>query len=89
MHLPCKALTIHLYTYKRPSPLLQTTRPNSSISYHTIFNIEFTFTHDQYLEHAIQTKIDKYNPLIEAIKAQGWQVAPYIVITVGERGAIQ
>lgn len=31
-------------------------------------------------------QVDKYNPPIEAIKARGWQVAPLIVITVGEWG---
>jgi hypothetical protein len=33
--------------------------------------IEFTFTHDRFLDQAIQTKEDKYTPLINSIRAQG------------------
>ena len=36
----------------------------------------------------IQTKEDKYNPLVDAIRAQGWNVRPLIVIIAGVRGAI-
>jgi hypothetical protein len=37
----------------------------------TIQIIEFTFTHDRFLDQAIQTKENKYNPLVDAIRAQG------------------
>jgi hypothetical protein len=47
----------------------------------TIQIIEFTFTHDRFLDQAIQTKEDKYNPLVNAIRAQGWNIRPLIVIT--------
>lgn len=36
-----------------------------------------------------QNKInDTYNPLIEAIKAQGWKVNPFIIKTAGVRNSI-
>jgi hypothetical protein len=44
--------------------------------------------HDRFLEQAIQTKEDKYNSLVNAIRAHGWNIRPLIVITVGVRGAI-
>jgi hypothetical protein len=40
------------------------------------------------LNQAIQTKEDKYNPLVDAIRAQGWNIRPLIVITTRVRGAI-
>ena len=36
----------------------------------TIQIIEFTFTHDRFLDQAIQTKEDKYNLLVNTIGAQ-------------------
>lgn len=65
--LPCSCLT----TKCIPTPRL------------TIHIIKFTFTHDRYTTPAIETKIDKYNPLIEAIKTQGW-----LVITARVHGSI-
>ena len=44
--------------------------------------------HDGFLDQAIQMKEDKYNPLIEARRAQGWKVKPLIVIITRVRGAI-
>lgn len=43
-----------------------------------------------YIDQAIQTiiKEDKYNPLIEAISAQGWTIKPLIVILVGAKGTL-
>ena len=55
---------IHGATYKQNDPLIPT--PNL-----TIQSIEFTFTHDKFIEQSIQTKETNYNPLIDAIKAQG------------------
>jgi hypothetical protein len=54
----------------------------------TIQIIEFTFTHDRFFDQAIQTKEDKYNPLINAIRAQSWNIRPLIVITTWVRGTI-
>ena len=39
-------------------------------------------------KYAIQTKEDKYNPLVDAVRAHGWNIRPLIVITTGVRGAI-
>ena len=47
-----------------------------------------TFTHDRFLDHTVQTKEDKYNLLINAIRKHDWNIRPLIVITVGGRGAI-
>ena len=38
----------------------------------TIQIIEFTFMHDRFLDQFLQTKEDKYNLLVDAIGAQGW-----------------
>ena len=54
----------------------------------TIQIVEFTFTHDRFLDQAIQTKEDKCDPLVDAIRAQGRNIRPLIVITAGLRGAI-
>lgn len=37
------------------------------------------------MEQTIKTKHDKHDPLIEGIRAQGWNVNPLIVILPGER----
>ena len=34
----------------------------------------------------IQTKEDKYSPLVNAIRVQGWNITPLIVITIGIQG---
>jgi hypothetical protein len=54
----------------------------------TIQIIEFTFTHDRFLDQAIQTKEDKYNLLVDTIRTQGWNIKPLIVITAWVREAI-
>ena len=54
----------------------------------TIQIVDFTFMHDRFLDQAIQTKEDKYNPLVDTIRAQGWNITPLIVITAGVRGAV-
>lgn len=49
----------------------------------TIQIIEITFKHDKYTIRAIEAKNniknDNYDPLIEAIKAQGWKVNLFVV----------
>ena len=54
----------------------------------TVQIIEFTFTHDRFFDQAIQTKEDKYNMLVDTIRAQGCNIRPLIVITAWVRGAI-
>lgn len=49
----------------------------------TVQVIQFTFTHDRFTYQAIKTKRDNCNPLITAIKAQGWKVNPLIIIILG------
>ena len=50
---------------------------------HTIWIIKFTFTLDRYTNQHIANKKDKYNPLIEAIKTQGWKVNSLRVLATG------
>jgi hypothetical protein len=52
----------------------------------TIQFIEFTYTNDRYPEDKINTKINKYQPLIDDIKLWGWNIKPLIVISAGARG---
>jgi len=59
------------------------TNPNNNF---TIYFIEFTYSNDKFLQETIDNKIQKYQPLINSIMAQGWTVDPLIVITVGARG---
>ena len=50
--------------------------------------IEFTFTHDRFIEQAIQTKEkEKYNMLTYVIKVQGWNMRSLITITAGVKSA--
>jgi hypothetical protein len=44
--------------------------------------------HDRFLDQGIQTKEDKYNRLVDAIRTHGWNIKPLIVITAGVRGVI-
>lgn len=37
---------------------------------------------------AIETKHGQYNPLINTLKNNGWEVTPLITITQGVRGAV-
>jgi hypothetical protein len=52
----------------------------------TIQFIEFTYTNDRYPEDKINTKINKYQPLIDDIKLRGWNIKPLMVISAGARG---
>jgi hypothetical protein len=52
----------------------------------TIQFIEFTYTNDRFPQETINTKIQKYQPLIDDITQQGWKIEPLIVITTGARG---
>ena len=53
----------------------------------TIQFIEFTYCNDRYFHEAIANKTHKYHSLIQSIIARGWQVAPFIVFTVGARAS--
>ena len=68
----------HLYNAEPP------TQPNSTL---TIQFIEFTYYNDRYSIEKIDEKIAKYEGLIEDIKARGWQVDPFLVLTTGARGS--
>ena len=77
MHVHSKITPGHiLYTRCTTRPI----KPNMPSPNLTIQMIEFTFTHDRYMDQAIKTKQDKYNPLVTAIKANGWLVSPLIAI---------
>jgi len=52
----------------------------------TIQFIEFTYSNNRFLQETIDNKIQKYQPLINSIMAQGWIVDPLIVNTIGARG---
>jgi hypothetical protein len=51
----------------------------------TIQFIEFTFCNDRFPLEAIDRKNHKYEPLLQAIQAHGWNVAPLMVLTAGVR----
>lgn len=68
-------------TLEQSGPLL----PNPELHIQTI---EFKYTHDKNINQAINTKTNKYNPLIIAIKAKGWNINLLEVITTGVGGAI-
>src|SRR6202161_365183 len=53
----------------------------------TIQFIEFTYCNDRFSPTTLETKINKYKPLIESIVDRGWKIDPLIVITAGARAA--
>jgi hypothetical protein len=73
---------IHGAPQEPPAPYTPNPEP-------TIQPIELTFTHDRYTNQAIKNKQDKYNPLIDAIKAQKWQANPLIVSIARVRSSVQ
>jgi len=54
----------------------QSNPPTNPENNFTIQFIEFTYTNDIFLEETIDNKIQKYQPLINSIMAQGWNVDP-------------
>ena len=42
----------------------------------TIQFIEFTYCHDRFLEQAITSKHEKYDPIMNTIQNNGWQTKP-------------
>jgi len=53
----------------------------------TIQFIEFTYCNDRFSPETLETKINKYKPLIESIATRGCKIDPLIVITAGARAA--
>ena len=88
--LPCTCLArlcqdimhIHGATQEQDGPFLHALNLAIQI-------IEYTFTHDKFIDQAIRTKQNKYNPLISAIEEQGWIVNPLIIITVGKYSLLE
>ena len=56
----------------------QNTPPSTPTNHLTIQFIEFTYTKDRFSQ--------KYQPLIDQLRLQRWNVDPLIVITTGARG---
>jgi hypothetical protein len=94
--LPCSCLTIKctFLSRLRPNIIYIQGAPCKQLGPHiptphlTIQIIEFTYTYIRYTTPIIETKRDKYNPLIEAIKTQGWQVNFLMLITTRVHGSI-
>jgi len=63
MHVPSKTMPEHII-YTRCTT--KTIKPNLPSPNLTIVVIEFTFTHDIYMDQAIKTKQVKHNPYITA-----------------------
>ena len=66
----------HPYNY--PPPEVPT--PEITIRY-----IEFTYYNDMFTVETSERKNTKYQPLINNIKARGWNIAPLIVLALGAR----
>ena len=64
----------------------QSTPPITSSDNLTIQFVEFTYTNDRFPQETINTKTQKYQPLIDTLNQQGWKTDPLIVITAGARG---
>jgi hypothetical protein len=73
-------LCIRNHPYNAEPP----TGPNSTL---TVQFIEFTYCNDRYSTDKIQEKTRKYQGLIDAIKAKGWNVDPLLTLTTGARGS--
>jgi hypothetical protein len=58
--------------------------PNHTL---TVQFIEFTYCNDRYSPKKIQEKTEKYQGLINDIKAKDWNVDPLITLTAGARGS--
>jgi hypothetical protein len=71
------------------SHLNSNTHPNTSINRHslTVQFIEFTYCNDRFSLEKIQEKTEKYQELINDIKARGWNVDPLITLTTRARGS--
>ena len=52
----------------------------------TIQFIDFTYTNERFSQDTINSKIQKYQPLINDITQRCWKIDPLLVITAGARG---
>ena len=66
------------HPYNSPPPVA----PTSAI---TIQYIEFTYCNDRFHAATIERKTIKYQPLIDNLISNGWQVAPLLVLASGAR----
>ena len=66
------------HPYNSPPPAA----PTSAI---TIQYIEFTYCNDRFPAATIERKTIKYQPLIDNLISNGWQVAPLLVLASGAR----
>jgi hypothetical protein len=73
-------LCIRNHPYNAEPP----TGPNSTL---TVQFIEFTYCNDRYSTDKIQEYTRKYQGLVDAIKAKGWNVDPLLTLTAGARGS--
>jgi hypothetical protein len=73
-------LCIRNHPYNAEPPM----GPNFTL---TVQFIEFTYCNDRYSLDKIQEKTRKYQGLIDAIKAKGWNVDPLLTLTAGARGS--
>jgi hypothetical protein len=72
-------LCIHNHPYNATPPQ----EPNHTL---TVQFIEFTYCNDRFSPEKIQEKTEKYQELINDIKARVWNVDPLITLTAGARG---
>jgi len=90
----CERYRCHCNTRFKPNIfyvkglLYQSNLPTNPYNNFTIQFIEFTYSNDKFSQETIDNKIQKYQPLINNIMAQGWNVDPFIVIIAGARGTI-
>ena len=78
--------TKHLKERERERATLAQTSPSIPSPYISLQIINFTHTHDIFINCAIETEQDRHNLLKIPIKANGWKVAPLKVITSVVRG---
>ena len=64
----------------KPPPPPNHIDPNFTIQF-----IEFKYGNDRFSQEAIDIKTEKYQSLIEDIKALGWNVDPLIVLVAGAK----
>jgi hypothetical protein len=67
------------HPYNHPPP--KTPTPNTTIQI-----IEFTYCNDRFTAETFDRKTTKYQPLIDNITTNGWNVAPLIVLVARARG---
>ncbi len=92
--LPCTCINLRCQCNARLKPDIlcikglpyKNTPPTLPQDHLTIQFIEFTYTNDRFSQDTINTKITKYQALLNDIITLGWKVDPIIIITAGARG---